>query len=147
MEENKETLFSPSLHRVFVDGVIDCKNGPDDIVDIPPTEESEIRAYSKEAHNRDILGYDKSQNALCFVVIGGIVLAIGILFIFLSLKKKVNKIVGINVASFQFVICVICLAVGLGLLITGITFLIKALSLRKRAKKEIAYISTLKRGE
>ena len=144
MEEEKVTLFSPSLHRVFIDGVIDCRQVPEDLVNVPPKEEAEIRAYSKQAHNRDILGYDKTQNALCFVVIGGIVLTIGILFIFLSLKKKVNKIVGINV---QFVICVVCLAIGLGLLITGITLLIKALSLRKRAKKEISYISTLQRGE
>ncbi|HAS56892.1 MAG TPA: hypothetical protein DCR94_06675 [Firmicutes bacterium] len=147
MEEEKVTLFSPSLHRVFIDGVIDCRQVPEDLVNVPPKEEAEIRAYSKQAHNRDILGYDKTQNALCFVVIGGIVLTIGILFIFLSLKKKVNKIVGINVNSFQFVICVVCLAIGLGLLITGITLLIKALSLRKRAKKEISYISKLQRGE
>lgn len=145
MAVSNEVYFSPSSHRVYMNKP-SKKEETSDLTTNIPTEEAEIRSYSRVAHNRDTLGYDKSQNALCFVVIGGIVLAIGILFIFLSLQKKRNKIVGINFASLQFVICVSCLAAGAALLTIGIVLLIKALKLRKQAKNEIAYISTLKRN-
>lgn len=105
----------------------------------------EVSKYSQAAHKRDTQGYDLSQNAMCFEVLGGISLIIGILFIFLSLKKRVNVIIGMNFASLQFVICVICLALAVGLLATGTTLLIKALSKRKDAKKDIAYLGTLSR--
>ena len=144
MANEGKVYFSPSRHRVYIDKV-DEKEEVTDLTTTIPSEENEIRAYSKVAHNRDILAYDKSQNALFFVVIGGIVLIIGILFIFLSLQKRRNKIVGINVASLQFFICVTCLAIGIATLTTGIILLIKALKLKKKANNEIAYISTLKR--
>ncbi|MEE3442959.1 MAG: hypothetical protein VZR77_04010, partial [Candidatus Enteromonas sp.] len=106
-QENKEPRFCEKEHLVCLNGEEKCPICGVELSSTVPTEDREISAYSREAHNRDIAGYDKSQNALCFVVIGGTVFTIGILFIFLSLQKKFNKIVGINVASFQFAICVI----------------------------------------
>ena len=101
-EEKKEPRFCENEHLVCLNGEEKCPLCGGELSSTVPTEDREISAYSREAHNRDIAGYDKSQNALCFVVIGGTVFTIGILFIFLSLQKKFNKIVGINVASFQF---------------------------------------------
>ncbi|GEM_PF-5837406 len=106
---------------------------------------SEVSSFSQAAHRRDTEGYDLSQNAMCFEVIGGIVLAIGILFIFLSLKKSRNQIVGVDFASLQFVICVVCLIGGIVSLSIGTIWLIKALKKRKDAKRDIAYLGTLSR--
>lgn len=114
----------------------------DIVTEIQP---NEVSKYSQAAHRRDTEGYDLSQNALCFEVLGGITLIVGILFIFLSLKKRKNAIVGINFASLQFVICVLCIAAGLTLLTIGAVLLIKALKKRRNAKKDIAYLGTLAR--
>lgn len=114
----------------------------DIVTEIQP---NEVSKYSQAAHRRDTEGYDLSQNALCFEVLGGITLIVGILFIFLSLKKRKNAIVGINFASLQFVICVLCIAAGLTLLTIGAVLLIKALKKRKSAKKDIVYLGTLAR--
>ncbi len=105
----------------------------------------EISTYSQAAHKRDIAGYDLSQNALCFEVLGGISLIVGVLFIFLSLKKRRNTIIGINFASLQFVICVICLALGITLLTIGTINLLKSQKIRKSAKKDIDYLAGLSR--
>ena len=145
-EEKKEPRFCEKEHLVCLNGETKCPLCGGELSSTIPTDEREISAYSREAHNRDIAGYDKSQNALCFVVIGGTVFTIGILFIFLSLQKKFNKIVGINVASFQFAICVIALLTGAVLLTIGLIGLFKALGMRKRAAAEVAYLSTLKRN-
>ncbi|MDD5884541.1 MAG: hypothetical protein PUC66_00695 [Erysipelotrichaceae bacterium] len=50
-----------------------------------------ISAYSREAHNRDIDGYNRTQNALCYLVIGGIVcLALGTIFLVRAQKIRFN---------------------------------------------------------
>lgn len=104
---------------------------------------SEISTFSQAAHKRDTIGYDLSQNALCLDVIGAITLIIGALFIVLSLSKKRNVIQGINFASLQFVICACSLLAGLVLLTLGTIKLIKALRIRKEAKRDISYLSIL----
>lgn len=108
-----------------------------------PLVRDELKEFSREAHNRNIAGYDKAQNAGCRLVIGGIVFLIGVLFIFLSLEKKKNKIVGINVASFQFFVCVAALAIGTVLLSIGAVNLIIAQTRRREARKEIDYLTEL----
>ncbi len=105
----------------------------------------DVSIYSQAAHKRDTKGYDLSQNALCFEVLGAISLIVGILFIFLSLQKRRNKIVGINFASLQFVICVLCLAAGVVLLTIGTVNLVRSQLMRKAAKKDINYLATLSR--
>lgn len=103
----------------------------------------EVSAYSQAAHKRDAQGYDISQNAMCFEVLGAISLIVGILFIFLSLQKRRNKIVGVNFASLAFVICVITLALGIGCIAYGTYRLIKASRIRKEAKRDIAFLAKL----
>jgi hypothetical protein len=132
-------LFCPKEHRlVWEDGFTRCPLCQGELLKECPPEE--LSAYSKNAHNADIAGYNRIQNALCFVVLGGISLVIGILFIFLSLKKKFNKIVGLNFASFQFVICVVGLALGVTLLTIGLIGVFKGFAQRKAAKRDIAYL-------
>lgn len=105
----------------------------------------EVSLYSQAAHKRDTKGYDISQNAMCFEVLGAISLIVGILFIFLSLQKRRNKIVGINFSSLAFVICVITLALGVGCIGYGTYRLIKAGRIRKEAKRDIAFLANLNR--
>ncbi len=75
-------------------------------------EEEEKRKVSKQLHKESQELYDKIQNALCFVVIGGIFFIIGVIFIFLSFKRENNVMTSIDVSSLAFYIMVIGLAVG-----------------------------------
>ena len=105
---------------------------------------SDIGKFSEAAHKRDSEAYDLSQTALCFEVIGGILVVIGVLFVFLSLKKRMNAIVGIDFLSLQFFICCACLFFGIVLLSIGTTLLIKALRKRKEARRDIDYLNGLR---
>ena len=78
------------------------------------------------------------------LISGAIVLIVGILFVFLSLQKKANRIIGINFFSFQFFIAAAGILAGVTLLTLGIIFLILALKARKLAKRDIATLATLK---
>ena len=124
---------------VWDDNATECPHCHGALSDKVPSVE-EISHYSREAHNHDIDGYNRKENALCFVVIGAIVFIIGLLFIFLSLKKKANAIVGVNFGSFAFVICVAGIAIGATLLTIGIVRLVKALRIRRQASEDIAYL-------
>jgi uncharacterized membrane protein YvbJ len=103
--------------------------------------DEEAGILSKKAHQGDMREYDKTQNALCFVVLGSISLMVGALFVILSLKKRVNKIVGVNFASLQFVICVICSSLGIGLLAYGLVVFFRAKKKRKQYRRFISVIN------
>lgn len=75
---------------------------------------------------------------------GGIALIIGVLFIFLSFKKKINTIVGIDYKSLQFYVCIIALAGGLFCLVYGLIKLFKALKKRKELKETINTLNLMK---
>lgn len=104
----------------------------------------EKSSLSRKAHSEDILQYNKEQNALCFVVFGVIALIVGVLFIFLSLKKRVNVITGIDYASLQFYVCVICLAGGLFCLVFGLIRFFMAFAKRKELKETINSLNNIK---
>jgi|GEM_PF-1302036 len=137
-----EPSFCEADHEVFFHGETQCPRCGKPLTSTPPSEEEDVSAYSREAHNRDIDGYNRTQNALCYLVIGGIITIIGVLFVFLSLEKKYNKIVGINPGSFPFVIAMICLSVGVASLVLGTIFLIKAQRIRSHARQEIALLAS-----
>lgn len=108
-------------------------------------EGDDVREYSREAHNHDIAGYDLFNNAMCFIVIGGTAFIIGVLFVFLSLERRRNRIVGINPLSFQFFVAVAGLGAGLVLLVWGAINLIRAIKKRRQAAKDIAYLANRKK--
>ena len=94
--EYKKPRYCPRCHTLIWDeGTTACPNckGGDFVSEI---DEKEIRDYSRDAHNHDIAGYDLFNNAMCFIVIGGTALIIGVLFVFLSLIRRRNTIVGIK---------------------------------------------------
>lgn len=93
-------------------------------------EAEERRKLSQELHRESQVQYDREQNALCFVVIGSILLIIGIIFIFLSMKRENNVMVGVDYTSLAFYIMVISLALGSILAGYGIIKFVR--SFRKR---------------
>ena len=48
----------------------------------------ELRQISRNDHHEDVVQYDKQQNALCLVVLGGICLICGILFTMVITPKE-----------------------------------------------------------
>ena len=142
--ENKAPRYCPHCHElVWDEAAADCPYCHGALVADTPSKE-EISHYSRQAHNRDIDGFNRKENALCFVVIGSIVLIIGLLFIFLSLQKKANQIVGVNFVSFAFVICIVGIGAGSTLLVIGLIRLAKALKIRRQANEDIAYLEALR---
>ena len=109
--------------------------------DIPSSKVSELSNFY---HQDDVREHEKVQNGLCLVVLGSISLIIGVLFIILSLKKRTNKIIGINFASLQFIICVICLTIGIILLVYGLVKIILAQNKRSKYKIIIQELASLK---
>ena len=145
-EVHGNARYCPGCHSlVWDESANDCPHCHGALENEVPSKE-EISHYSREAHNHDIDGYNRKENALCFVVIGAVVLIIGLLFIFLSLKKKANVIVGVNFASFAFVICAAGISIGATLLIIGIVRLVRALRIRRQAASDIAYLEELRQN-
>ena len=105
----------------------------------------ELSEKSKKAHQEDVKQYDKGQNALCFIVIGGILLVISLLFFILSFAKKANKVAGVNVNSLQFYVCVICGIISIGCLVYGIVKFVKSHLARKKLAQEINEINKMKK--
>lgn len=99
-------------------------------------EDNERRKLSQQLHKESQVQYDRQQNALCFVVIGSILVCIGIVFIFLAMKRENNVMVGIDYTSLAFYIMAFSLAVGVILLSYGIIkFLISSKKRRAVLKK------------
>lgn len=99
-------------------------------------EDNERRKLSQQLHKESQVQYDRQQNALCFVVIGSILVCIGIVFIFLAMKRENNVMVGIDYTSLAFYIMAFSLAVGVILLGYGIIkFLISSKKRRAVLKK------------
>lgn len=96
---------------------------------------------SQNLHQQSQKEYDKQQNALCFVVIGSIIFVVGILFIFISMKREYGEIVGLDVTSLAFYLMIIALVLGAASIIYGLT---KFILSYKRRKEIIRKINTLK---
>ncbi len=70
----------------------------------------EIHDKNQKLHNNITAANDLKDNSLCYVVIGGILLVVGILFFALSFKKTPTGGRAFRPGSFEFVISVITLA-------------------------------------
>lgn len=101
----------------------------------------EQKKLSERLHSESQKEYNRQQNALCFVVIGSMLLFVGILFIFIAQQRVNNVLAGINTQSLAFYFMLIGLIAG-GLLLTY--GLIKFILSYKRRKEIIRKINTLK---
>lgn len=97
----------------------------------------EKHEVSKALHKKDLEAYDKKENALCFIVIGSIAAVVATLFIFLSFKKRMNKIVGIDTMSLQFWVMIILFVIAAVCLTYGFIRFFQALKARKTCKNRI----------
>ena len=104
----------------------------------------ELSQISRDDHQEDVRQYDKQQNALCLVVIGAITLICGALFIILSIKRKNNKMAGLDPTSLPFFVSLACFVAAAALLTIGLIRFFKAHSVRKALESEIMEVTRLK---
>ena len=95
------------------------------------------RELSKKLHQESSRLYDKEQNALCFIVLGGIALIIGLIFIVLSFRREYGQLTTIDYTSVAFVICVCGLAIGSFCLIYGLIKFFVSFNHRRDVIKKI----------
>ena len=105
----------------------------------------ELSQISRNDHQEDTKQYDKQQNSLCLVALGGIALVTGILFFILSFKREMNKSGQLDVKSLQFLISMILFVAAVALLSIGLYIFIKAQIKRMQLKDEILAVSLLKK--
>ena len=105
----------------------------------------ELTKISRDDHQEDTRQYDKQQNALCLVMIGGICLVCAILFLILSFERK-KKTVELQILSLQFFVCAACFAAALILLTIGLIRFFKAHKVRKELAAEIMKVTLLKQS-
>ena len=117
------------------------------VIDYSALSYDELSELSNEDHRKDTKEYDKQQNALALVMIGGILLICGILFLILSIRKVMNKSRGIDTSSLQFFVCIACFAIAAALLSYGLFRFFKALYARKQLRNEIDEISKLRKAQ
>ncbi len=99
--------------------------------------EEERSKKSHDLHKESQRQYDIGQNAMCFVVLGALAVIIGIIFIFIALKRENNVIVGFDTGSLAFYIFIILLVVGGIALIYGLIRYFISFFKRKRIIQEI----------
>lgn len=104
----------------------------------------ELSQISRDDHQEDVRQYDKQQNALCLVMIGGICLVCAILFLILSFKRRMNKMAGLDVGSLPFFVSVACFVSAAALLTIGLLRFFKAHRIRKALEVEIMEVTRLK---
>ena len=104
----------------------------------------ELSQISRDDHQEDARQYDKQQNALCLVMIGGICLVCGILFLILSFKRKMNRMAGLDVRSLPFFVSIACFVAAITLLTIGLVRFFKAHRIRKALELEIMKVTRLK---
>ena len=104
----------------------------------------ELSQISRDDHQEDVRQYDKQQNALCLVMIGGICLVCGILFFILSFKRKMNRMAGLDARSLPFFVSIACFVAAITLLPIGLVRFFKAHKIRKALHVEIMEVTKLK---
>ncbi len=106
---------------------------------------ADLSQISRDDHQEDTRQYDKQQNALCLVMIGGICFICGALFFILSFRRKFNRMAGIDPTSLQFIVCIACVIAAAILLSIGLTRFLKARKVRKDLEQEIITVTNLKK--
>ena len=104
----------------------------------------ELTQISRDDHQEDVRQYDKQQNALCLVMIGGITLVCGVLFLILSFVRRRNTLAGLDYTSLPFFVSIACFTAAAVLLTIGLIRFFKAHNVRKALKNEIIVVTKLK---
>ena len=104
----------------------------------------ELSQISRDDHQEDVRQYDKQQNALCFVMIGGICLICGIIFFVLSFVRRRNKAAGLDPTSLPFIVSLACFGTAAILLVIGLVRFFLAHKIRRALRMEINEVTRLK---
>ena len=118
----------------------------DDLINICPScgaeiksnfESKDLKKLTQSAHKRERMGYDMSQNAYCFLVIGGILLTIGIIFFYLSFKNTGSATLNnsgktLSYTCFEFYVFLVGVLAGAGSIIYGAIRAVMAYRIRKQ---------------
>ena len=104
----------------------------------------ELSQISRNDHQEDVNQYDKQQNALCLVMIGGICLVCAILFFILSFVREKNQAANLDPLSLPFIVSMACFAAAIALLTVGLVRFFKAQKIRKALQSEIIKVMELK---
>ena len=115
------------------------------VIDYESLSSEELSEISRHNHQEDTHQYDKQQNALCLVMIGGICLVCAILFFILSFKRVMNKAGTLDTSSLQFFVCIGCLIAAVVLLGIGLFRFFKAFVKRRALKEEIMTVTLLRK--
>ena len=115
------------------------------VIDYQSLSSEELSQISRKNHQEDTHQYDKQQNALCLVMIGGICLVCAILFFILSFKRVMNKAGTLDTSSLQFFVCIGCLIAAAVLLSIGLFRFFRAFIKRKQLKEEIMTVTLLRK--
>ena len=105
----------------------------------------ELSQISRNDHQEDTRQYDKQQNSLCLVALGGIALVTAILFFIISFKRVMNQRGVLDVYSLQFLISMILFGAATVLLSIGLFIFIKAQIKRMQLKEEILAVTLLRK--
>ena len=117
------------------------------VIDYESLSSEELSEISRHNHQEDTHQYDKQQNALCLVMIGGICLVCAILFFILSFKRVMNKAGTLDISSLQFFVCIGCLVAAVVLLSIGLFRFFKAFVKRRALKEEIMTVTLLRKDK
>ena len=115
------------------------------MIDYSSMSYDELSELSNDDHRQDTKEYDKQQNALALVMIGGLLLVSGIIFLILSIRKVMNKTQGIDTSSLQFFVSLACFGIAVILLSYGLTRFFMAFYKRIQLRKEIMQISSYRK--
>ena len=115
------------------------------VIDYESLSSEELSEISRHNHQEDTHQYDKQQNALCLVMIGGICLVCAILFFILSFKRVMNKAGTLDTSSLQFFVCIGCLIAAVVLLGIGLFRFFRAFVKRRALKEEIMTVTLLRK--
>ncbi len=143
MAENEELISETTPEETEE---VSVSEAPEEasVAPVENTEEltdEEIRSKkSHDLHKESQRQYDIGQNAMCFVVLGALGVIIGIIFIFIALKRENNVIVGFDTGSLAFYIFIILLAVGGAALIYGLIRYFISYFTRKKVIDEINHL-------
>jgi len=99
--------------------------------------EEEIHILHQCSHRSIQHNTDLRNNALCYIIIGFILLVVGSLFLLLSFKYNVIKQRVFSPLSLEFFVCIVCLVGSISCLIFGFLRFISALSHIKYYEKYI----------
>ena len=141
-----EIIYNPSYFR-RIRRIMGINNKPLDTTDYSNLSYEELSQISRNDHQEDTRQYDKQQNALCLVALGGISLVVAIIFFILSFKREMNQSGILDVSSLQFLISMVCLGGAVVLLGVGLYFFIKAAIKRTQLKREILAVSILRKNQ